>query len=304
MKHQLTSLFISSVFLSAGILIVGCNSSDQATGSPDRPSDPPARHIKLQGQPNFRDLGGYTTTDGRTVKWGHLYRTGELAQLDESDVQKLGELNLTTMVNFLLPEEIAKHGPDRLPDGVREVMLPISGERAARLTMEVQSAISSGEFAKIPPEMNPEFHRLLMAEGKEQYAALLRIAIDPERRPLAFHCSHGIHRTGTATAILLSALGVPWETIREDYLLTNELRKKETEATLARIRAKVAEAREVAPESVEMSNVEAFYILEGTYIDGALEAAVQQYGSMEAYIQDGLGMSGDEIEALRTSLLN
>jgi protein-tyrosine phosphatase len=304
MAHQLKPQVIFSILFSACVLIAGCDSPDQEIGITEKSTESPSRHIQLQGQPNFRDLGGYRTTDGRTVKWRHLYRTGELAKLDDSDVQRLGELGLTTMVNFLLPEEIAKQGPDRLPEGTSEVMLPISGERAARLTMDVQSAMSSGEFEKIPPEMNPEFHRLLIEEGKKQYAALLRTASDPENLPLAFHCSHGIHRTGTATAILLSALGVPWETIREDYLLTNEFRKKQNEVTLARIRAKVADARDVMPESVDMSNVEAFYILEAAYIDGALEAAVQKYGSMEAYIRDGLGISEDEVAALRSSLLN
>ena len=107
--------------------------------------------------------------------------------------------------------------------------------------MVVTSAIKSGEFEKVPPEINPEFHRLLADEGKSEYAALLREAANPESRPLVYHCSHGVHRTGTATAILLSALGVPWETIREEYLLTNEYRREEVNATLDKIRQMTAE---------------------------------------------------------------
>jgi protein-tyrosine phosphatase len=290
-------------FCAAGFLLVSCNSSDKRSGSSNRETEAPARHIALEGQPNFRDLGGYKGADGRTVKWRQLFRTGELAKLSDADVEKLTGLELKTMVNFLLPEEIEKHGPDRLPDGVREVNDPIAGERAAKLTMQVQGAISSGQFDRIPPEMNPEFHRLLMEEGREQYANLLRAAADPDQRPLVFHCSHGVHRTGTAAAILLSALGVPWETIREDYLLTNELRAEQSKAGLAKIRAKVAEARGVAPESLDMTNVEAFYVLEASYIDGSLEAAKEKYGSMDAYIGEALGVTDEEIEALRESLL-
>jgi len=285
------------------LLLSGCGRSDTPRSAGAEDPESPSRHIPLEGQPNFRDLGGYQTADGRTVKWRQLFRTGELANLSDADVQKLAELELSTLVNFLLPEEIEKHGPDRLPGGVTEVSDPIAGERAARLTMQVTAAIGSGEFDKVPPEMNPEFHRLLMEEGKEQYAKLLRSAADPDNRPLVFHCSHGIHRTGTAAAILLSALGVPWETIREDYLLTNELRAGQNKDTLAKIRGKVAAARGVAPESLDMSNVEAFYILEGSYIDGALEEARKQYGSMDGYIRKGLGLSEEEIKALRVSLL-
>jgi len=112
-----------------------------------------------------------------------------------------------------------------------------------------------------------------------------------------------VHRTGTATAILLSALGVPWETVRKDYLLTNEYRREEVEATMGKIRQMTAENRSVSPEEVDMTNVEAFYILDGSYIDGTLDQAVAEYGSMEAYIRDGVGLTDKELEQLRHQLL-
>lgn len=267
-------------------------------------SSPAAKPLGvLEAQPNFRDLGGHKTSDGRRVKTGEIYRSGELSSLTDDDVAALEDLEIETVVNFLLPEEIEQNGADRLPEGVREVPEPIHGDRAAQLTMIAQNAIRSAEFEQIPPEMNPEFHRLLLDEGKDQYAALLRQAADPGNRPLVFHCSHGVHRTGTATAVLLSALGVPWETIREDYLRTNEHRHDEVAETLARIRTKAAETRGVSPGEIDMTNVEAFYILDGSYIDGSLEQAIADYGSMEGYIRDGLRLTDDEIEALRSQLL-
>ena len=224
-------------------------------------------------------------------------------ELTDEDVARLEDLGLRTVVNFLLPEEIEMHGPDRLPAGVREVPQAIVGERAAELSLAVQQSIRSGKFENVPPEMNVEFHRLLLEDGKTEYAALLRELVDPVNRPLVYHCSHGVHRTGTATAILLSALGVPWETVREDYLLSNTYRAEEIEAQLARIRQAVATARGVDPEEVDMANVEAFYILDGSYIDGTLERAIADYGSMENYIREGLGVSDEEIQLLRAELL-
>jgi protein-tyrosine phosphatase len=261
------------------------------------------RHVALEGQHNFRDLGGYETVDGRTVKWGEVYRSGELPGLTDEDVDKLAELGLRTVVNFLLPQEIEKEGSDRLPEGTREVPRPISGDRAAQQTMMVTSAIMAAEFDKVPPEINPEFHRLLVDEGRDVYAALLRDIADPANRPLAFHCSHGIHRTGTATAILLSALGVPWETIREDYLLSNEYRRGDVSEELDRIRRMAAQKKGIAPEEVDMTNVEAFYVLDGAYIDGALAAAVEGWGSMDGYIREGLGLTDEGIDRLKAELL-
>jgi len=298
--------------VAAVIALVGCDRGDepvvdQGAAPPSEPqveaTTAPKRHVDLAGQSNFRDLGGYQTTDGQTVKWGEVYRSGELPHLTDEDVARLEELEIRTVVNFLLPEEIEQNGQDRLPDETREVSQSISGDRAAELTMVVQSAIKAAEFDQLPPEINPEFHRLLLDEGKEQYAALLREMADPANRPLAFHCSHGVHRTGTATAILLSALGVPWDTVREDYLLTNEYRREEVEATLAKIRQMAGQKMRIPPDEVDMTNVEAFYILQGSYIDGALEAAIEDYGSTEAYIREGLGLEDEEIERLRKELL-
>jgi protein-tyrosine phosphatase len=296
----------------AAFSVVGCGgdraATDEARSEPPADSTPVSDLQRepqgvLDGQPNFRDLGGYHTADGRRIKTGEIYRSGELAHLTDEDVAVLEDLKIQTVVNFLLPEEIEQNGADRLPEGAREIPQPIHGERAAELTMVAQNAIRSAEFEKLPPEMNPEFHRQLLDEGRDQYAALLRQAADPANRPLTFHCSHGVHRTGTATAILLSALGVPWETVREDYLLTNEYRAAEVEISLAKIRAKAAETRGVSPEEIDMTNVEAFYVLEGFYIDGTLEQAVADYGSMESYIRDGLGLTADEITKLQNQLL-
>lgn len=286
---------------SAAVLLISCDSAPKDESAEAAP--PPERHIPLEGQSNFRDLGGYKTTDGRTVRWRQVFRTGELGKLSDADVEKLDELKLKTMVNFLLPEEIEKHGKDRLPEGVEAVLDPITGEKSAELSMTAQDAITSGDFDKLPAEINLEIHAILMDEAKEQYARLLRRAADPANHPIAFHCSHGVHRTGTASAILLSALGVPWDTIREDYVLTNEVRKEENEETFAKLRAKVASDRGVDPESIDMTNLKAFYILEGAYIDGALEAATKEYGSMDDYIREGLGLTEEEIAALKDSLL-
>ena len=106
---------IASVALAACGDSVAPTTSEPATGEATRD-----RHVPLEGQSNFRDLGGYSTMDGRRVKWGQVYRSGELGQLTDGDVAALEALELRTVVNFLLPEEIDQHGPDRLPAGTRD----------------------------------------------------------------------------------------------------------------------------------------------------------------------------------------
>lgn len=286
------------------VLVVGCGQAPEPVSPTPAPQPaPPERHVALDGQPNFRDVGGYETTDGRSLKWGEVYRSGELPRLSKGDVAKLDGLGIDTVVSFLTEKEIEARGPDRLPEGVEEQPLPMEAGNMGDLAAVVSEARKTGDFSEVPADINPDLHRRLMVEAQEHYAALLRKIADPANRPLVYHCSHGVHRTGTATAILLSALGVPWETVREDYLLSNTYRWEEIEHRLTQLRDLYAETNDIPPEEVDTTNMDAFYILQGAYIDAALEQAVADYGSMEAYIRDGLGMTDEEVEQLRTQLL-
>ena len=262
------------------------------------------RHVELDGQSNFRDIGGYLTTDGRRVKWGQIYRSGELHGLSDADVKKLEAMDIKAVANFLTEREIRSRGHDRLPEGVREIPLPMEAGNLGDLAAVVNEARGTGDFSKVPVELNPEIHRILMDEGREYYATLLRELADPANRPMVYHCSHGVHRTGTATAILLSALGVQWETVREDYLLSNTYRKQEIDRRVGELRDLAADTLLVEPVQVDLTNIKAFYILEADYIDASLDEAVKRYGSMDDYIREGLGLTDNEISDLREQLLD
>ena len=273
-----------------GCLIVGYCSIAQADD----------RQLQLEGQPNFRDIGGYKTSDDKIVKRRQVYRSGELLRLTDKDVAKLEQLGVKTVINFLTAEEIKAHGKDRLPVGVREFPLPIeSDDGLVRIVLQARKA---ADFSQVPVELNPQFHRRLVSEAKEQYAALLKELAKADG-PIVFHCSHGIHRTGTATAILLWTLGVPWETVREDYLLSNNCRKAEIEKRLAQLRRQAAKKQRVPPEEIDMININAFYILQGDYIDATRDEILKEYGSIDGYLTQGLGLTKNDVQKLRDRLL-
>jgi len=126
------------------------------------PSQTDRRHVSLDGQSNFRDIGGYKTVGGKTVRWGQIYRSGELPRLSDKDVAELEKLGIATTVNFLTEDEIEARGKDRLPTGVREIALPISGKAEQDLAKVVLQARQTADFSRVPVELNPEVHRLLV----------------------------------------------------------------------------------------------------------------------------------------------
>ena len=119
-------------------------------------------------------------------------------------------------------------------------------------------ALETGDFSLVAVEMNPEIHRLLIHDGKQEYATLLREIANPDNRPVVFHYSHGVHRTGTGAAILLSALGVSWDMVREDYMLSNIYRHDEVQKRLFQLRQMAAEKRGIPYEEIDMTNMKAF----------------------------------------------
>jgi protein-tyrosine phosphatase len=268
----------------------------------------PAPKHGLEGQPNFRDLGGYQTSNGQTLRTGLVFRSGELPRTTDADLETLKDLGVKTVVNFLTEGEIEYRGPDRLPAGVREISLPITGDiggnpDAANMLIEARK---TGDFRRFPPEFNPQIHEeLVNGTADDQYAALFDILADETNYPVVFHCSHGIHRTGTAAALLLTALGVPWETVREDYLRSNETRAVEVTPRIEQLKSLAMDIEMPANERAQNdAAIEAFYVLEPAYIDASRKEAKKRYGSLNAYIEKGLNQSEGDLDHLRSLLLD
>lgn len=272
--------------------------SAQSPRSPSGTSD--HRRIALDGQSNFRDVGGYTTEDGKRVRMGRVFRSGELNNLSDEDLRALQKLKIGTVVNFLTEEEIRKRGKDRLPAGVEELSQPIESDDG--LVAAVLQARKTADFSGLSADLNPQFHRLLVEQAKAQYASLFREIIRSDK-PLAFHCSHGVHRTGTAAAILLWSLDVPWETVRQDYLLSNRYRRQDVEKRIQQLRQLAAKNQRIAADEVDMTNIRAFYVLKGNYIDATRDQIIEGYNSIDGYLTEGLGLTDDEIRKLRDRLL-
>jgi protein-tyrosine phosphatase len=258
------------------------------------------RHVPLQGQPNFRDLGGYRATDRRRVKWGIVYRSGELSQLTHEDVDKLATLGIKTVVDLRSPQEISARGEGRLPPGTRVQPIPIA---SSDVFTKLIPMFLKGDFSQVPPNLLERVNRLLVSEFSQQYAALLRALLNRENLPLVFHCTQGKDRAGFGAAIVLSALGIPWETVVEDYLLSNEYRKEENDKLLGMVQRFAASQGRPGTEQIAFERVEGLLYVKEESLHAAYAEILERHGSVEGYLIHGLGASERELMQLRDELL-
>lgn len=175
------------------------------------------RHLPMAGGYNFRDLGGYPTTDGRVVKQKKIIRSDDMFHLTADDLASLSSLPLVTVVDFRAKEEAAQ-APDKLPETVRHhYSYPIVPGNID-MSMDFFS-LDAEEAAQL---MQGVYRELVASpESIKQYKAYFHLLQGEENTSLLFHCSAGKDRTGIAAALTLFALGVDEETIVQDYLLSN-----------------------------------------------------------------------------------
>jgi protein-tyrosine phosphatase len=258
------------------------------------------RRLPLSGQVNFRDLGGYATTDGRRVRWGHLYRSGDLSKLTGGDLAYLASLDLKLVCDLRVDFEVER-APDLLPQGAARQSLPIRGGEMP--DAELYDTVDNGDFARLDADFLLHGNRMFVREFTPVYAEMLQQVMAGEYRPAVVHCTAGKDRAGLGAAIILLVLGVPLETVFDDYLLSNIYRAEWTKRTLGMIRQAAAERSGAAPESIDLAPVEALFEARRVYLATALETIDQQYGSLECYMREGLGLSPQAQKAFQASLL-
>ena len=271
------------------VVTLGCGGRDLYAGMPEHVK---RRHVVLEGAQNFRDLGGYATADGRTVRWGLLYRSDNLAHLSDTDLAKLSQLGIKLVCDFRSADEKAEE-PDRLPaDHPPEVAeLPIFDESFSPKTF--REKLRSGELGNLDlRKALTDANRLFATRFAPEYAAMLNRVSQPQDLPAVVHCTAGKDRAGFASAVILRTLGVPEETVYDDFLLTNLYTADKIERTLWTIR--IFSLFRVDPEQVRP-----VLSVERGYLGAAFEAIDTKYGSFDAYRREALDFDDAKTEAFR-----
>jgi protein-tyrosine phosphatase len=255
------------------------------------------RLLNFQGIDNFRDLGGYPTTDGKQVKWGLLYRTGTLAHATASDLQALHALQLRTLIDFRSTQE-KEEEPNHLPDPVpfRVVEIPTLDEGNATLVSEIFERVETGNFEGFDPDATMiAGNRQFATEFTPQFSLFMQEIIAAEGAPVLWHCSAGKDRTGFAAAVLLRILGVDQATVMRDYLASQAPALESRKSTLMMLR--LFKGEEAADKLAVLMGVEE------AWLTAAFEEIDAHWGSFDNYVREGLGLTDQDVSRLRDNLL-
>ncbi len=139
---------------------------------------------------------------------------------------------------------------------------------------------------------------LVTDEGKAAYRAFFDTLLQlGDGEAVLWHCSQGKDRAGMAAVLLLYALGADDDTVKQDYLLTN----RAYEELIAETKKKADELGLNEDETKEYVGTAA--AVSEDFLHLALNSINNEYGSVQNYLTDGLGLSDEDITALRDKFL-
>ncbi|WP_407883048.1 tyrosine-protein phosphatase [Furfurilactobacillus curtus] len=242
---------------------------------------------------NFRDLGGYQTTDGHTTKWQRTVRSAALNQLNRADLATLSAYGVHTILDFRTNQELLR-APDRVPGGAKDYhnpILAIDDTRSSATREELREDLSEPGYGH--RQMIQTYHEMIADDFSQQaYRNFFDYLIANQKGTLLFHCTAGKDRTGLGAIMFLAALGVPQTTVLQDYLLTNEVSKAVLDANMDRLDGEGASA-------AVKDNIRALWTVHEDYFTAAMDEVKTQAGDLPHYLSDNLQLSDEKIAELR-----
>jgi protein-tyrosine phosphatase len=234
-------------------------------------------------------LGGYTTKDGHHVKWNEIYRSADMSKLTEADLAVLRDRKITFDVDLRGVKEAAS-APDKLNPGTDYTLCPAGSNNSMNDWMKsiINAKGNAGDslmivyYSKIdslPARYKPFFDKVLNL---------------PSNQALVFHCTAGKDRTGIGAALLLYSLGVPYETIMQDYLASNYYRQTENVKMVNQM-VKFAHIDEQVAKSMASVKKED--------LDTTFNAIIKQYGSIEKFLKNAIGLDKKKLALLKKKFL-
>ncbi len=245
-----------------------------------------SRNININNVKNFRDLGGYRifSTD-QGGKWGQIFRSGSLDNIDSCGLSRLKNLGVKTIVSL----DPKSANPELLKSNFNYISIPLYSKNFEKYFQQVYTGKLNREQVNSKLQ---NVYKHLVADFLPEYKQVFNLLLDKKNYPIVFACAAGKEQTGIVSFLILTSLGVDVQTARLDYLRTNQF-------------IDISEASKYAtrlPISAQEA-LTALMLAQEDYIDAAINEMKQSYGSIEGYLTEGIGLSKNDLSKLRLMLL-
>ncbi len=256
--------------------------------------------IAIPGVKNFREVKGYCAADGRKVAAGRLFRSGHFAELAAEDAARVAAHGITSVIDFRSPSETERF-PAVWHSGwqPRYYHTPIGGNAAAWVR-DLYERLSKTEFPA--DELRAQFilaFETIPIANAQGLKRMFDVLIDEDDGGAAlFHCTAGKDRTGIAGALILTALEVGEDQIFEDFLLTNDA--VDLHATAAHYATLMSEK---AGRPIDPAAVHPLVGVEPDFLNAAFGVMAENFGSVDGYLTEAMGLSEERRETLRNRFL-
>lgn len=247
------------------------------------------RHIRFESVPNFRDLGGYRTHDGRTVAWRRLFRSAALHKMNERDIVRLKqEISPRAVIDLRSPRDPEKNSEAILLEeiGARYHPIPFRPDSLSYVKDEWKAYSNATHMGAI------YLNRISEKPFGKRLVDALEIIAEMDSYPLVFHCSAGKDRTGVLAAMVLAAIGIVDEDVVEDYTLSAPLMKE------------IRDRMTSDPETAQGVNDQPDFQWEASAESMAVFLSLlrREYGSAEGYLKAN-GAGSSLVDRLKGALL-
>lgn len=246
------------------------------------------RVIDMDNIKNFRDIGGYFTTDNQQIKWGEIFRSGDLSSATLYDQDRIRKLNIKTVIDFR-SEKTAKRYPILLHPSILKIALPL-----APMDVDKLDELMRDEHFDRSDAIHyvQESYVDIVENHKEQFGELFDLLTNDSNYPLLLAGSLGKDGVGLATYFILHVLGVAPSTLEQDYMLSNQLIDPAKEKIDARNLSEPMQEAVTAMLSVNRA-----------YLNYAIDHINKTYGSVDNYLEKELRVTSGKKNLLRKYLL-
>ncbi|SHL21419.1 tyrosine-protein phosphatase [Chryseobacterium polytrichastri] len=245
--------------------------------------------IKIKKVNNFRTLGSLKNIEGKTLKEGKFYRSGDLYHLKNSSFKELEKLGIKEIIDLRNEKEISKK-PDHLPENIIYKKYSAFEDQGDQLSQAKKLVLKGKVNAADADKRMVDFYRDYVTENPETIKKIITEILE-SNQPVLYHCTAGKDRTGIITALIMSVLKFDKETIYNNYLLSNNYRKQ-----LVEKRLKLANTLHFIYPKMDLKVLEKLSWIESNYLDAAFDEINKKYGSTDTYIQQVLGISENKRE--------